>query len=196
MWPGLRLTHHQLKAVFSRLSADTGKKLISGGREKETVKDERECQSAKINRWIKTNADVSLFTIPLLCIHLLPLPLSTLSSSDAARKTEKMLTNSRLGNSASLFAFHPRRGRRKKKDPLAALLKHFVSPTLSKTLAPRVIQSVVFLTLSWGTFWPRNSVPPFPVVSSSNFLFLTCLVLPHAELFCFHECVLQFYPFF
>lgn len=68
MWLRFRLTHHQLTAMIFLLFCWHGqKKWISGG----TVKDERGCQSAKINRWIKTNADVSLFTTPLLCFHLL-----------------------------------------------------------------------------------------------------------------------------
>lgn len=71
----------------SSLIADISKTWISVGREEETVKDVRECQSAKINRWIKTTADVSLFTFCLLSIHLL-LFLSSLSSSDAARNPE------------------------------------------------------------------------------------------------------------
>lgn len=68
MWLAFGLTHHQLTAVIFLFFCWHGqKKWISGG----TVKDERERQSAKINRWIKTIADVSLFTTPLLCFHLL-----------------------------------------------------------------------------------------------------------------------------
>lgn len=67
-------------------SADMGvKKWISVGIDKETVKDERECQSAKINSWIRNDVNISGSSIPLLCVHLLPSP-SSLSSSDAARK--------------------------------------------------------------------------------------------------------------
>lgn len=122
------------------------KKRISAGREKETVKDERECQSAKINRWIKTTADVSLFTIPLLCIHLL-LSLSTLSSSDAARKAKKCWQTVVW---AILSIFICTRSKKKIKKYISVTsssptppLKHFVSPTLLQSSAPQLIKPLL-----------------------------------------------------
>lgn len=56
---------------FSPFLLTCAKNGFQVGERKKTVKDERECQSAKINRWIKTNADVSLVTMPVLCFHLL-----------------------------------------------------------------------------------------------------------------------------
>lgn len=163
MWPRDESTNHQSKAMFSPLSADVGKKWISVGREKETVKDERECQSAKINRWIKTSADVSLFTFPLLCIHLL-LSLSSPFFFWHCQKAQKMLTNIVWAIPASLFALHPRKKKSATSSSPTPPLKHFVSPTLLLSFAPWVIQSLTTPTLSWGAFWPGTSLPSVPLL--------------------------------
>lgn len=163
MWPRVELTHHQPKAMFSSLSADKGKKQISVGREKETVKDERECQSAKINRWIKTTADVSLFTIPFYVFTFFFLYQVFLHLT--LPESQKMLTNSRLGDSSIFICTWSK----KKKKPVTSSsptppLKHFVSPTLWQSSAPWVTEPLLLPTPSWGTLYPGTSVPPMPLV--------------------------------
>lgn len=73
MWPRLEWNHQSLP-VFTLLSADMDKRCTSVSQEKESVKDEKECQSARINRCMKSPADVFiLHLLPALCIHLFPL---------------------------------------------------------------------------------------------------------------------------
>lgn len=150
--------------------------------ERKTVKDERDRQFAKINRWIKTTADVSLFSIPLSCIHL-PFSLSSLSSSDAARKP-KLLTNSCLGASSIFICTRSKKKKKrkikkkKKKQPPAAL--HLLLNTLS---LPHSCKAALHRWAKLKCLCPGAEEHPgpkplcnqfsyFASVSSSNFLFL------------------------
>lgn len=122
--PGLGWLIINPQSCFS-LSADMGKNWISVGGEKETVKDERECQSAKINRWIKTNA---YFTLQYPSFMYSPSSFSIKSFFIwRCQKAKKMLTNSRLGDSSIFIC--TRSKKKKYLQPLAAL--HPLLNTLS-----------------------------------------------------------------
>lgn len=113
--------------------------------------------------------------------------LSSLSSSDAARKLKNADKQS-SGQFQHLYLHSIQEKKKKKKSATSSSptppLKHFVSPTLSQSSAPWVIEHLVLLTPSSGLGPRCHHCPFFTLVSSSNFPSPTSLplVLLHCEL--------------
>lgn len=157
MWPRFGLTHHQPKAMFSSLSADMGKKWISGGRERKRLSRMR--GSVSLPRSIGESKPLLMFhSSPSLFYVFTFFFLYQVFLHPTVPGSQKMLTNSCLGiSSIFICTWSKKRKKSATSSSPTPPLKHFVSPTLSQSSAPRVIEPLVLPTLSRGT-----SLPPLP----------------------------------
>lgn len=148
-------------------------------REREkTVRDETRCQSAKINRWIKPGADVSLLTVPLLCFHLLLQVSLHLTPPESLKNADKQ----RLG---SIFICT---WSSEKKHPATFFSTLCLSRSLGKFCCV-VNGTLVLITWSRGTLWPRSSLLQLCSLSQRLIFFVSWCV--HVLQFCSFYCILK-----
>lgn len=160
MWPGSWSTRQRLSAVFSCRPADASKK-VDLRREEKTVRVETRCQSAKINRWIKPGADVSLLTVPLLCFHLLLQVSLHLTPPESFKKCWQTASRQHL-----YLHLIPRR-RKKKEIPRNLMQNQSPALCLSPTFCSAVNASS--LILAWLRLRKKSAA-----LTLISFLFQYC----------------------
>lgn len=163
------LTHHQSKAMFSSLSADGGKKWISGGREKERMRG-----SVSLPRSIGESKPLLMFHSSLSLFYVFTFFfLYQVFLHLTLPESQKMLTNSRLGNSSIFICTRSKKKKKKNLQPLASLTPpsetHRLSHTLAKLGSTFSVADPELRDLPATTF--------LSLFSSSNFLCPTSLTL-------------------